>query len=58
MADGADWGGRGRRGGGGRIGSSLEGRKGRTGKPRAGVLANWSGQIGMRTSRSTGLFAS
>ena len=32
-ADGANWGGRGGQDGGGRIGSSLEGRKGRTGKP-------------------------
>ena len=37
-ADGADWGGRGGRGGGGRIGSSLEGRKGRTGDYSGGAI--------------------
>ena len=43
---GADWGGRGGRAGRGRIGSSLEGRKGRTRKPRAGVLADWADRLG------------
>ena len=41
-ADGADWGGRDGRG---RIGSSLEGHKGRTGKPGAGVIANWADRL-------------
>ena len=54
-ADGADgvdgavwsrWGKRGGRSGGGRIGSSLEGRKGRTGKPRAGMPADWADKLG------------
>ena len=39
---GADWG---RRGGGGRIGSSLEGRKGWTRKPGAGVRADWEDRL-------------
>ena len=38
--DGADWGGR------GRIGSSLEGRKGRTGKLGAGVTTDWADRLG------------
>ena len=45
-ADGAKWDGRGGRGGGGRIGSRLEGHKGRTGKPGAGVLADWADRLG------------
>ena len=36
----------GRRGGGGRIRSSLEGRKGQTGKPGAGVPADWADRLG------------
>ena len=43
ILDGADWGGRGRWG---RIESSLEGRKGRTGKPGAGVTADWADRLG------------
>ena len=43
ILDGADWGGRGGRG---RIGSSLEGRKGRTGKPGAGVTVDWADRLG------------
>ena len=43
---GADWGKRGKRGGGGRIGSSLEGRKGRIGKPGVGVPADWADRLG------------
>ena len=34
------------RGGRGRIGSSLEGRKGRTGKPGASVTADWADRLG------------
>ena len=51
-ADRADWGGRGGLertcgwGGGGRIGSSLEGRKGWTRKPGAGVPAEWADKLG------------
>ena len=43
ILDGADCG---RWGGRGRIGSSLEGRKGRTGKPGAGVTAEWADRLG------------
>ena len=49
MADGVDWGGLGGRGGrdgGGRIGSSLEGRKGQTRKPGVGVPADWADRLG------------
>ena len=59
MAEAADWGGRGGleqtgrtgadeadRADGGRIGSSLEGCKGRTGKPGAGVPADWADRLG------------
>ena len=45
-ADGADWGGRGGLGRRGAYGSSLGGRKGQTGKPRAGVLAGWADRLG------------
>ena len=46
LEDEADWDGRGGRGGGGRIESSLRGCKGRTGKPQAGVPADWADRLG------------